>query len=361
MKIGRSAPRYSEMVLLFPRSATLRSLLAQYFTTVVRICTQVVSLCQQSVVSQAKSFLRGLDTSKFESDLAADVDAIKEQAYIVQVQEASSSYSLVREVHAWTNTKRSADMIREHQKLLNRCSQFDHRAPWSRIRKQGNSTLVFDQQEYRNWTESTTSGTLLIRGNLGSGKSVILANIVDDLVLKRPSAPVTYFFCSPDNEDSLHCRTILGSFARQLLETAPLADKSKFAQNAPDYLDENAIRDLLSSVFSSEGVVFLVLDGLDECERGERRSFIGIIRHLQRSFHLAVCLSARIEPIWSSEYLSERHIAFWNITLPENRPDIRQYIEDQLLGKLDDQTLSVGDPKIILEIRDALESGSQGM
>ena len=361
MKVGRSAPRYSEMVLLFPRSDTLRALLARYFTTVVRICTQVVSLCRQSVLGQAKSFIRGLDTSKFESDLAADVDDIKEQLYIVQTQDASTSYSLAREIHAWSSTKRSADIIREHQKLLDRCSQFDHRAPWSRIRKQGSSTLVFDRQEYRDWTEYATPGTLLITGKLGSGKSVLLANIVDDLVLKKPSAPVTYFFCSPDNGESLRCRTVLGSLARQLLGSISLAEKSDVVQKAPDYLDEEAICDLLSSTFFSKGMMFLVLDGIEECEQEERRALLRAIQYLQRRICLAVCLAKRMEAASSTGSYTEESMAHWVIALPEHRPDIGQYIEDQLLSKLDDQTLSVADPNIILEIRDALESGSQGM
>ena len=104
-----------------------------------------------------------------------------------------------------------------------------------------------------------------------------------------------------------------------------------------------------------------MLDGLDECRLEERKAVLQIIRYLQQRIKLAVCLAERVDASLPTEDSAVAHTAHWDITLPENRPDIGQYIEDRLLSKLEARELSVGDTSIILEIRDALEHGSQGM
>lgn len=361
MKVGQSAPRYSELVSLFSQSETLRVLLARYFTAVVKICHRIVNICQQSVLSQAKSFIQGLDISKFESDLAYNLNSIKEQLYLEQYREARSSRGLVQEIHAWTSGKKSAQIICDHMRLLDMCSTFDYRSPWRRIRKQGNATWMFDLLEYRDWADSARSGALILKGKLGSGKSVLLANVVDDMVLRRPTAPVIYFFCCEDNPKSLNSRTILGSIARQLLETLPTEEKSQITRKVQGNLDEDGILNLLSSTFAARDMVFLVLDALDECNTQERNSLLRAIEQLQQCIRLAVCLSEPLGAEFTTEKNTKLKGSRWSISLPEKRPDIRQYIEDRLLAKLEDGSLSVGDPNIILEIRDALDTGSQGM
>lgn len=291
MKIGQSAPQYSEAVLLFPQSKALRGLLAKYFTVVVRICHRVVSFSQQSLLGQARLFVQGLDTPKFESDLVDCANGIREELRLERARESSAAHTLVREIHAWTSGKRSAQAIQEHAKLLDRRSTFNYRSSWSRIRKQGNTTWMFDLPEYRSWADSVRSGTLHLRGKLGSGRSVLLANTVDDMVLRRPSAVVLYFFCCEDIADSLRCWTILGSIARQLLETVSLKDKSRIASQLPDNVNEEAICDLLSSTFVASSQTFLVLDGIDECSNAERDALLRSIEKFQERISLAVCYS----------------------------------------------------------------------
>lgn len=82
---------------------------------------------------------------------------------------------------------------------------------------------------------------MLCKETLGSGKSVLLANIVDDLHMHARSqdTTTTYFFCRWDIPDSLKARTILGSLKRQLLSTVPDLAETMGA------CDENAlIRDV---------------------------------------------------------------------------------------------------------------------
>ena len=47
--------------------------------------------------------------------------------------------------------------------------------------------------------------------------------------------------------------------------------------------------------------------------------------------------------------------------MPHENPDIDDYIQAQLEASLETGRLALGDPKIILEVQQALETGAQGM
>lgn len=55
---------------------------------------------------------------------------------------------------------------------------------------------------------------------------------------------------------------------------------------------------------------------------------------------------------------SDPHI---NFKIPENNPDIGSFINSELIARVEAGELVLGNPGIILEIREALCSGAQGM
>ena len=66
---------------------------------------------------------------------------------------------------------------------------------------------------YKQWRqEQQHSSTLWCTGILGSGKTVLAANVVED-VMSVAAATVSYF-CKYDEAESLKTRTIIGSIAR---------------------------------------------------------------------------------------------------------------------------------------------------
>jgi hypothetical protein len=55
-------------------------------------------------------------------------------------------------------------------------------------------------------------------GKLGSGKSVTMSNIVDDIYLLEDGLATAYFFCRHDIPEGLTARSIIGCLFRQLLQ-----------------------------------------------------------------------------------------------------------------------------------------------
>lgn len=73
-----------------------------------------------------------------------------------------------------------------------------------------------EETGYQMWKSSSIGQTLIYTGILESDKTVLLANIVDDLDLYvgTNNAFVAYFFCRHDIVESLQAQTVIESSDR---------------------------------------------------------------------------------------------------------------------------------------------------
>ncbi|KAF7114771.1 hypothetical protein CNMCM5793_000310 [Aspergillus hiratsukae] len=350
MQAGRNAPRYEDMALLYPRSKRLQDGFCEYFIVVVNLCQHAVEFIQKSTISRMMLAMTDSSLSSFEKDLQQWSVFIMEEVALLSGQSA--------EEEAKENSRFRKVMVRfstfnEHQRklarkirLLDTCSTYDYQTPWKQARKQGTTTWFASNAEYQTWREQISSSSMLCIGKLGSGKTTLIANMVDDLIRLAPSGSVAYFFCRYDVSESLTARTILGCLARQLLGQQPvdLTNVEWFFYDPLAHRDEQFI-------LPTAPVYILVLDGLYECPESEQQTTIELLHQLQQHFKILICLSFRKD--------TENHVK--TLTIPENNPDIEAYIDAELRERLESDRLCVGDPAIILSIQHALVTGAQGM
>ena len=76
---------------------------------------------------------------------------------------------------------------------------------------------------------------------------------------------------------------------------------------------------------------------------------------------MALCVSYSIDASAEMERETSSLPRQSLVTLPDDRPEISDYIEAELLARLDSNKLRIGDPRLIVEIHDALITGAQGM
>lgn len=368
MNVGRSAPRYQAMALLYPRSMNLRSHLFEYFIVVVHLCHQLFKFTQQSTFWQFASALSDADMKKFQSELDLWANSIKEEISLQmakKIEEEAQENSRFRALSSKLSKSASRQQkLATNLRVLDFCSKYDYETTWKQTRKVGNATLFDQAAEYQEWKSRTKSCTLMYTGKLGSGKSVLLANIVDDLHVYPPSKviSVAYFFCRHDIPESLNAQTVIGSLARQMLRTIPdldiVAGLCDTTGSAPDFEE---IFSLLHRALPPDYKVYFVLDGVDECHRSERDKLVQQLQKLQKTFALFLCVSFRVEPNNALEMSPERFTAASITSIPDDNPDIAAFIEAELESCLKHRKLVIGDPALILEIQDALLKGSQGM
>ncbi len=116
---------------------------------------------------------------------------------------------------------------------------------------------------------------------------------------------------------------------------------------------------LLLKILPKGHKCFVILDGLDECvdtELGKLLEGLKKMQNFDQCFHMFCAARADMDTRHQSD-LQPQH----KVSMPENNPEIAQYIDSALDDRLDAGSLSLGDPRIILNIRDALMRGSQGM
>ncbi|KAI3331746.1 hypothetical protein HD806DRAFT_168371 [Xylariaceae sp. AK1471] len=358
MVAGQSAPRYQEMAVLHPRSKILQSLGLEYLISVVSLCQQVVTLCNQSAIAQLKTFFKDLDVASYQSELLKWANAIKEQLSIEEARENSVARGMLDRFS-------SLEMMRWKVKckaaLLDACSTFDYQAAWRLSRKCGNATWFVHNEYYHGWRNRLDGSTLLVSGKLGAGKTVLLANILDDLFLNTKNHIIAYAFCRTDHVESQKYRTVVGCLARQILEVLQLEDFEHFGTKSQSSLNYEDIKRFFRHRVLESRPVFLVIDGIEECGYEDRIRIIEFLRYLQGCVKLKLCISYRLTA--DTQIRDELGVLGSDVMLqmPEGNPDIVDYIQASLESCLESGKLKLGEPAIILEISQALEAGAQGM
>ncbi|KAK7957786.1 hypothetical protein PG988_012634, partial [Apiospora saccharicola] len=362
LSVGKSAPRYSEMAALAPKSQALHDLMSEYFIVVVNLCRHMYTLSLKSKFGQLKVALGKADIGSYQKDLEKWSAAIREQFGLEEARSNAKSRNILQKLSG-TESYRCKLALR--QKVLDGCTRYSHHVAWKIARNAGSTTWFLDAPEYRRWRQEEKSSVLLrVAGKLGSGKTVLLANMVEDLLL-QPRAPVVAFvFSRLDDADSLTASTIVGSLARQLIESMPMNTANTTMRTIFANSNNRDMALSLRRLLPLFSRVFFILDGLDECPLSERKEVFSILSQLladKRIGVLSVCLSYRLEaePRVQTELEAFQHSEV--VFMPEENKEINEFIQTKLEASLESGTLTLGDPALILQIRDTLQRGARGM
>jgi hypothetical protein len=358
MDIGRSAPRYQTMALLYPQSKRLQASLAEYFVVVVSFCHQIWKFTQKSAITKIVSALSDLGLDTHQRNLESWAAVIREEVNSLTAEKAhdngheiTSIKALVSKGHGFVSHQRNLQI---KFRALDLCSTYEFQTAWKQTRKIGHSSLFSHCSDYQDWRRVASSSTLIYIGKLGAGKSVLLANIVNDLSTWIPKAatPVTYFFCRHDDQKSLEARTILGSLARQLLVSVPdLALVKNLPDEGTSHLDIEDICKLLQRVFPVDRPAYFVLDGLDECDSTTKELLVQQLQKLQKTIILHLCISVRLDPANSQTLNLNSLTAIKTVLMPDKNPDIEAYIDAELENLISTEKLRLGNPIIVLDIQ----------
>lgn len=365
MEVGRSAPRYQEMALLYPQSQNLQSNVCEYFIVVVHLCHQMVKFTKQSMFQQLRTFLSDQDMKNYHEEFERWANCIKEEVNLAMNRSIGEQGFRLQAIMKSDHSRKARQLEKTRIRVLNHISTYDFQTTWKEIRKAGNTAIIHQLPQYVAWKLAKESSTLVCRGKLGSGKSVLLANIVADLNLSIVSArwPVAYFFCRHDIHESLKAQTIIGSLLWQLLHRIQDLVTLEQIINTPTALDlENEeVHTILEKTLPPGFEAYVVLDGVDECDSRETEALFRLLRVLQNMFCLRLCVSLRIEADSSHEphisQLAQPRI----LQIPEDNSDIVDFIYDELTRRIKSKKLTLGNPALILEISQSLLQRAQGM
>jgi len=159
------------------------------------------------------------------------------------------------------------------------------------LQHEGTGSWFLDSQQFGEWKDEP--GALWIRGNSGTGKSVLSSIVIRELFSDRQErTAVAYFYFDFRDEQSQHVKIMLHSIVLQLSAQSPnpysalnRLYQSSQGQNLPTY---NNLLDILDELLSDFGHASIVLDALDECNEPDRLvQFITRLRDwTKQSLHL---------------------------------------------------------------------------
>ncbi|KAF5722364.1 heterokaryon incompatibility protein het-E-1 [Fusarium mundagurra] len=362
MAVGRNAPRYQAMAAIYPKSKNLQRYLCEYFIIVTRLCFQSISWTRKSAFSRLSTSISDPDMKEFQSELEIWSSSIKEEANLLlnqKIDEEAKENAKFRTLTTFMSESSSHQRrIKICARFLQACSQYDYRTTWKQTRKSGTTRLLGSFSEYQQWqSDQSNHDSILFRGKLGAGKSVLLANVVDDLNLQN-NAIVLYFFARYDRHDGLNARTILGCLIRQLLEHfVANKDFDRIFQANATIRDVDDVVEIFKQVPPHNQRVFIVIDGVDECPMPEQHALLKALSIIQ-PYGYKLCVSVRA----LEQTLTWKDHAFrFNIPLPEDNPDISDYVQVEVTRRIQEGRLVIKDPNLIQQVKEELINGACGM
>jgi hypothetical protein len=213
----------------------------------------------------------------------------------------------------------------------------------------GTSIWLFERPEFRSWLEGrdlqTNKGMLWIKGTIGSGKSVLMKQMLVNLKDRTPRSTVVSFFFNArgaileKSSSGLYrslVHQLLDDHRDLLLRLLPRFQKKSRSMSPGWKWHEREIQDLLVEIatMSLKTSLVILVDALDECEnQSDARKIVSFLRSLSSSAMasgsiLKICLSSRHYPEITAPGCLEIFVEKWNDA------DIVTYVKSEL--SLDD-------------------------
>ena len=228
---------------------------------------------------------------------------------------------------------------------------------------EGTGHWLFASEEYRSWREGDTSALLWIKGKNGSGKSVLASLVVNRFQKESESKTAAAFvFCTRLEEKKNAPKDLLMSILRQLsvqnkFEIDEYLEqvydrKSELQLEGPTWQETE---EAIMSIVSNFTKVFIVFDGMDECQEYDKIS--GFLLSLSQSTSAAVKVLITSRPGYPSLEDIFASCPQLPIDSGSNDQDIRRFITSNLhLGKI-----AVRDEEALRAMEEKLFSKAEGM
>ncbi|CZR49525.1 uncharacterized protein FPRO_15884 [Fusarium proliferatum ET1] len=400
MELGKICPRFEQYQALFPASERLQDALCTFNASIIQCCRHVIAIPKSSrgwtspLNPLNPSFWQSFQQA-FESDLqklrddsknvnkeirlAADQSQHRnnELQRIENEQADQSRRSLSRFMsrtrHDFDRLQiiRSQESEREsNQKLLDSLSTYDYIKPLKQARQKRypkSAEWIFDTGEFKRWVNGTTPGLLWCSGKMGSGKSIISASVIDYLLTHRPSAQsrVTFFFSRFDDSESMRAETILRALARQLITIQDVSGDTKQALETIQKSQEDVSSELsrlLTRLLSRKGPPsWVVLDGLDECQKEERQIAIEMLTSMLDNGANARLFTTSRDHATSIFKGVSANLEEVSMNCSLARDGMAQLVDQAVQKCVDTEELLVTDQTLITEIKNTLTQHADGM
>ena len=196
------------------------------------------------------------------------------------------------------------------------------------------------------------------------------SRLVDHLIgsAATPAASasdVIYYYCDYADQRTLHLDRVLGSLLKQLLinHQVPEHIETQLLQvyagesRSPS---ENALEDIFYSVIALRSLLYVVFDGLDECENSIWKAILKILERLGAMGRCKVKIFMTCVEEGSVSHHLASHACI-QLSPAATTEDIRSFITSSVRSRIDSGDLKIRSPKLEQDITRGLISRANGM
>lgn len=163
----------------------------------------------------------------------------------------------------------------------------------------------------------------------------------------------------------MRAQTILRALARQLITIQDVSGDTKQAlesiQNSSEHISSKLSR-LLTRLLSKKGPAsWVIVDGIDECQREERRTLIKALRSiLDDGVNARLFITSRdhATSIFKGDYINKEQVSM-NCSFAQD--DMAQLVDEAVQKCLDTEELLVTNETLTTEIKNTLTKHADGM
>ena len=213
----------------------------------------------------------------------------------------------------------------------------------------------------------SSSNLYSCHGIPGCGKTILASTIVDELCSSEAvhGHRVVYYYCDYVDQRTLQTNRIIGTLLRQFFvdDHIPKEIEARIPLGYGEggqTLEVNELIDLLCLALKLSGPTFIVLDGLDECDKEPRQQIITLLNRLSELDGLIAkpLILCRDE---DQLLRSLQWIPQIRITPSALESDIESFVTGSVRTKLQSGELKIRNPSLENEIITELISKAHGM
>lgn len=378
MSVGKMSLLYQHFGHLYPGCEELQKSLCEYYAVVVRRCIRIIEVSHRTTYGRVISSV----FCSFETEFKGFQSSLEQAARLVQLQISYASKLAAKEAaklaelenrenadhrrrtlimhknikaehseaQKWRHHNRERKIAKMRSIVLANLSKTDHIKPWKQaIKNRAPRTAEWFEHEpdFLTWKNKSGSKMLSCTGTMGTGKTVLVSNIIAHLYNTQDSPYVIcYFFCRSDDETTLQARNILGSLARQILDISinhATQDDLENLVAETRSLDAEDVIDFVAPHLQPNKRYFVIVDGVEECDVTQIRTLARETRKLwpwQTQSDLKIFCACRPE---TEPELFRTCAPDFRISLGRSKmqPDINRYIDFTLSRCLEEGELKI--------------------
>ena len=372
-RIGDVLPRFKVYEDLFATHERLVQALSVAYLDILAFCTKAKGVFRHGRRSSLTnlSIAFKLSWKPFERQFGEQIDGfrthvknVEKEASLSHMVEAAESRSVVL-----ANKQQLEKMKKEsqHRRMIAAIPSVNHEGKHKKlqnVRYEGTGTWILRHETFQQWKRSASSSILCCHGIPGCGKTVLASTMVDDLRENaNRDARLAYYYCDYADQRTLQIENILGTLLKQFFLDGCIPGEVE-AQLPPHLgefgqaLDLNSLMTLISVAARSSKASFVILDGLDECEKLTEQHMIQLIQDLVGFKTVKIVVFCREEDELLRYFHGNPTI---RISSPALERDIESFVKGSVKARIESGQLRIRNPHLEQEIVAELISKARGM